>query len=48
MEYQIKNIFRKNHAENMQQKLAPDLFIILANNPKQLLCARNSFKIKIF
>ena len=41
MEYQIKNILWKNHAENMQQKLVQDLFVILANNP-------NSFKSKIF
>ena len=32
----------------MQQKLVPDLFIILVNNPKQPLHARNSFKSKIF
>ena len=35
MEYQIINIFIKNHAQNVQQKLVPDLFIILVNNPKQ-------------
>ena len=34
----------KNYAENMQQKLVPDLFIILVNNPKQPLHARNYFK----
>ena len=28
----------------MQQKLVPDLFIILLNNPKQPLHARNDFK----
>ena len=38
----------KNHAENMHQKLAPDPFLILLNNPKQPLHARNSFKSKIF
>ena len=32
----------------MQQKLVPDLFIILVNNPKQSLHARNYFKSKIF
>ena len=32
----------------MQQKLVPDQFIILVNNPKQLLHAKNSFKSKIF
>ena len=30
------------------QKLAPDPFLILLNNPKQPLHARNSFKNKIF
>ena len=29
----------------MHQKLAPDPFLILLNNPKQPLQARNSFKI---
>ena len=48
MEYQIKNIFMENHAENMQQQLVPDLFIILVNNSKQPFHARNSFKSKIF
>ena len=38
----------KNHAENGHQKLVPDSFLILVNNPKQLLHARNSVKIKIF
>ena len=41
MEYQKKEHFY--HAENMQQKLVPDIFIILVNNPKQPLHARNSF-----
>ena len=47
MEYQIKNIFTENYAEN-GQKLVPDLFIILVNNPKQPLHARNYFKSRIF
>ena len=33
----------KNHAENLHQKLVPDLFKILVINPKQPLHARNSF-----
>ena len=43
--WNIKQItfLRKNHAENMQQKLVPDLFIILVNNLKQPLHAINSF-----
>ena len=45
----IKELFLwQNHAENMQQKLVPDLFIILVNNPKQPLHAKNYFKNKIF
>ena len=32
----------------MHQKLVPDSFFILVNNPKQPLHARNSFKNKIF
>ena len=37
----------ENHVENVQ-KLVPDPFLILKNNPKQPLHARNSFKDKIF
>ena len=48
MEYQIKNIFTENRAENMQKKLVPDLFTILVNNPKQPLHAKTYFKSKIF
>ena len=40
--------FYKNHAENVHRKLAPDPFLILLNNPKQPLHARNSFKNKVF
>ena len=40
----IENIFlQKNHAENVHQKLIPDAFFILLNNPKQPLHARKSF-----
>ena len=38
----------KNHAENVHQKLFPDPFLILLNNPKQPLHARNYFQNKIF
>ena len=38
----------ENHAENVHQKLAPDPFLILLNNPKQPLHARNSFKKRYF
>ena len=38
----------KNYVGNVQQRLVPDLFMILVNNPKQPLHARNSFESKIF
>ena len=38
----------ENHAENVHQKLVLDPFLILVNNPKQRLRARNSFGNKIF
>ena len=46
-EYYIMNIFIENHAENMHQKLVQDPFLIVINNAKQPLDARNSFKNKI-
>ena len=48
IEYEIWNIFKENHAENVHQKLVPNPFLILVNNPKQPLHAVNSFKNKIF
>ena len=39
-----EHFYRKIVLENGQQKLVPDLFIILVNNPKQPLHARNYFK----
>ena len=38
----------KKYAENAQQKLAPDPFLNLLNNQKQLLRARSYFKNKAF
>ena len=38
----------ENHAKNVHQKLVPDPFLILLNNPEQPLHARNSYKNKIF
>ena len=38
----------KNDAENVHQKLAPDPFLILPNNSKQILHAGNSFGNKKF
>ena len=40
--------YEKNHAENVNQKLAPDPFLILLNNPKQPLHARIFLKNKTF
>ena len=37
----------ENHAENLHQKLVPDPFVILTENPKLSLHARNFFKNKI-
>ena len=42
------NAIWKTHAENVPQKLVPEPFSILANNPKQSLHARNSFKNMTF
>ena len=33
----------KNHTENVPQKLVPDPFFILENNPEQPFHARKSF-----
>ena len=38
----------KSQAEIVHQKLVPDPFVILVNNPKHPLHARNSFENKIF
>ena len=40
--------YEKDHAENNCQKLVRDPFLILVNNPKQPLHARNYFEIRIF
>ena len=36
----------KNHAKNVHEKLVPGPFLILVNNPKQQLHARNFLEIK--
>ena len=41
-------MLQKNHAENVHQKLVPNPFLILLNNPKHPFGARNSFKNKVF
>ena len=43
-----EHFHKKNYTENVQQKLVPDVFIILVNNPKQPFHARNYFKSKTF
>ena len=37
----------EKYAENVHQKLVPDTFLILVNNPKQPLHGRNSSENKI-
>ena len=39
---------KKKHAENVNEKLIPDPFLVLVNNPKQPLHTRNSFINHIF
>ena len=43
-----EHFLRKNYAENVHQKLAPDPFLTLLNNSKQTLHAGNSFENKQF
>ena len=38
----------KNCVDNVHQKIVPHPLLVLVNNPKQKLRARNSFKSKIF
>ena len=38
----------KRSCRDVYQKLAPDSFLILVNNPKQPLHARNCFKKRYF
>ena len=44
----LEELFQKNKAENMHQKLDSDPFLILVNDSKQPLHARNSSKIGYF
>ena len=43
-----EHFYGKTMYKNVHQKLVPDPFLILVNNPKQPLHARNYFKNKIF
>ena len=47
-EFNKEHFYEKNHAKNVHQKLAPDPFLILLNNQKKPLHARDSFKNKVF
>ena len=40
-----KHFYGKNHTENVHQKLVLDPLLILVNNPKQSLHARNSTNV---
>ena len=42
-----EHLYCKMMQKNVHEKLVPDLSLILVNNPKQPLHARNSFKNKI-
>ena len=48
MEKSRQHVYQKLLLENVHQKLVPDPFFILVNNPKQQLLERNSFKNEIF
>ena len=38
-----EHFYEKNHADDVHQQLTPNPFLILLNNPRQPLHARNSF-----
>ena len=42
-----EHFYIKKYGENAHQKLVPDPFLTLVNNPKQLLHTQNYFKNKI-
>ena len=44
----MKDIFIEKSRRKYAAKASPDLFVVLVNNPKQALHARNSLKSKIF
>ena len=44
----MQNIFIEKSCKKCTAKLVPDLFIILVNNSKQPLRARNILKVKYF
>ena len=46
--YDIEILSRNILMENIHQKLVPDFYLVLVNNSKQQLHARNSFKNKVF
>ena len=48
IEYQVGKILSKRHVENVHQKLFAYPLLILVNNSKQPLHARNSSKNRVF
>ena len=48
MQYQIRNIFIEKSCRKFTAKVSPRPFIILINNLKQPLHARNCFKVRYF
>ena len=48
MDYQLKIFLWKNHAENMHQKLVPDLFIIFVNNRNSHCMQEIALKVRYF
>ena len=48
LEYYVRNIFMEKSCRNYAPKSSPRFFLILVNNSKQLLHARNYFKNKRF
>ena len=48
LEKEKRTFLWKNHAENMHQKVVPDPFLMLVNNPKQPLTQEIISKIRYF
>ena len=48
LEKEKRTFLWKNHAENMHQKVVPDPFLMLVNNPKQPLTQEIILKIRYF
>ena len=48
IEYQTRRIFMEKSCKNVHKKLFLDPFLILVNNSKQPMHARNSSKNRVF